>query len=147
MSRSKAQSHWFLYFFILYLLLQFSLYGVNVIVFKSFSGWIMAKLLHVFMFHFFVHSLCDVIKERTFSIVKRFDTLFQLTPHYWKQRIALSTLERIINKVNKYVYTCVHMYCVHKHSLHTDLGMTVKLTFIGILKSRNFIFTVIINFI
>ncbi|XP_004534613.1 probable cytochrome P450 4ad1 isoform X1 [Ceratitis capitata] len=49
--------------------------------------------------HAAIIDLCDVIKERTFSIVKRFDTLFQLTPHYWKQRIALSTLERIINKI------------------------------------------------
>ncbi|XP_050326256.1 probable cytochrome P450 4ad1 [Bactrocera neohumeralis] len=49
--------------------------------------------------HAAIIDLCDVIKERTFSIVKRFDTLFQLTPHYWKQRAALSTLERVINKI------------------------------------------------
>ncbi|XP_011184380.2 probable cytochrome P450 4ad1 [Zeugodacus cucurbitae] len=49
--------------------------------------------------HAAIIDLCDVIKERTFSIVKRFDTLFQLTPHYWKQRTALSTLERVINKI------------------------------------------------
>ncbi|XP_054741021.1 probable cytochrome P450 4ad1 [Anastrepha obliqua] len=49
--------------------------------------------------HAAIIDLCDVIKERTFSIVKRFDTLFQLTPHYWKQRAALSSLERIINKI------------------------------------------------
>lgn len=48
---------------------------------------------------YFLRRLCDVIKERTFSIVKHFDTLFQLRPHYWKQHTALSTPERVINKI------------------------------------------------
>lgn len=34
-------------------------------------------------------SLCDVVEERTFSIVKRFDALFRLTPYYMKQRRGL----------------------------------------------------------
>ncbi|KAI8123632.1 putative cytochrome P450 4ad1 [Lucilia cuprina] len=44
-------------------------------------------------------DLCDVIQERTFSIVKRFDTLFYLTPYYGKQRRALSSLKTEINRI------------------------------------------------
>nr|AID61374.1 cytochrome P450 [Calliphora stygia] len=46
-----------------------------------------------------ITDLCDVIQERTFSIVKRFDTLFQLTPYYGKQRRALRSLKAEINHI------------------------------------------------
>lgn len=44
-------------------------------------------------------SLCDVVAERTFSIVKRFDALFRLTPYYMKQRRALQLLQTETKRV------------------------------------------------
>uniref|UniRef100_A0A1I8PSP6 Cytochrome P450 n=1 Tax=Stomoxys calcitrans TaxID=35570 RepID=A0A1I8PSP6_STOCA len=49
--------------------------------------------------HAAIADLCDVIQERTFSIVKRFDTLFYLTPYYSKQRKALRSLKTEINQI------------------------------------------------
>ncbi|XP_037947318.1 probable cytochrome P450 4ad1 [Teleopsis dalmanni] len=49
--------------------------------------------------HTAIKDLCDIIQERTFSIVKRFDTLFVLTPYYWIQRSALRALKKSIKKI------------------------------------------------
>ncbi|XP_005186335.2 probable cytochrome P450 4ad1 [Musca domestica] len=49
--------------------------------------------------HAAIADLCDVIQERTFSIVKRFDTLFYLTPYYGKQRRALRALKTEMNRI------------------------------------------------
>ncbi|XP_075168510.1 cytochrome P450 4ad1 [Haematobia irritans] len=49
--------------------------------------------------HAAIADLCDVIQERTFSIVKRFDTLFYLTSYYGKQRKALRSLKTEINRI------------------------------------------------
>ncbi|KAM7345239.1 cytochrome P450 4ad1 isoform 2-T2 [Cochliomyia hominivorax] len=46
-----------------------------------------------------ITDLCDIIQERTFSIVKRFDTLFHLTPHYGKQKRALGSLKTEIQRI------------------------------------------------
>ncbi|KAH8277807.1 hypothetical protein KR018_007650 [Drosophila ironensis] len=46
-----------------------------------------------------VKDLCDVVQERTFSIVKRFDALFRLTSYYLKQRRALSLLRGELSRV------------------------------------------------
>ncbi|KAH8410917.1 hypothetical protein KR222_008908 [Zaprionus bogoriensis] len=43
-------------------------------------------------FHTAIKDLCDVVEQRTFSIVKRFDALFRLTPYYMKQHRALQLL-------------------------------------------------------
>ncbi|XP_017837165.2 probable cytochrome P450 4ad1 [Drosophila busckii] len=48
--------------------------------------------------HSAIKDLCDVVQERTFSIVKRFDALFRLTPHYMKQRRALKLLRSEIRR-------------------------------------------------
>ncbi|XP_061396112.1 probable cytochrome P450 4ad1 [Musca vetustissima] len=49
--------------------------------------------------HAAIADLCDVIQERTFSIVKRFDTLFYLTPYFSKQRKALRELKTEMNRI------------------------------------------------
>ncbi|BFG06003.1 probable cytochrome P450 4ad1 [Drosophila madeirensis] len=49
--------------------------------------------------HGAIKDLCDVVQERTFSIVKRFDALFRLTSYYMKQRRALSLLRREIFRI------------------------------------------------
>ncbi|KAI8035722.1 hypothetical protein M5D96_011472 [Drosophila gunungcola] len=49
--------------------------------------------------HGAIKELCDVVQERTFSIVKRFDALFRLTSYYLKQRRALSLLRRELNRI------------------------------------------------
>ncbi|XP_017044360.2 probable cytochrome P450 4ad1 isoform X2 [Drosophila ficusphila] len=49
--------------------------------------------------HGAIKDLCDVVQERTFSIVKRFDTLFRLTSYFMKQRRALSLLRRELNRI------------------------------------------------
>lgn len=48
-------------------------------------------------------SLCEIVQERTFSIVKRFDALFRLTPYYLKQRRALQLLRNEIKRVRFYI--------------------------------------------
>ncbi|EDW00808.1 probable cytochrome P450 4ad1 [Drosophila grimshawi] len=50
-------------------------------------------------FHSAIKDLCDVVQERTFSIVKRFDALFRLTPYYMKQRRALKLLRTEIRRI------------------------------------------------
>ncbi|XP_017004729.2 probable cytochrome P450 4ad1 [Drosophila takahashii] len=49
--------------------------------------------------HGAIKDLCDVVQERTFSIVKRFDALFRLTSYYMKQRRALSLLRSELNRI------------------------------------------------
>ncbi|KAH8233716.1 hypothetical protein KR026_011571 [Drosophila bipectinata] len=49
--------------------------------------------------HGSVKDLCDVVQERTFSIVKRFDALFRLTSYYMKQRRALSLLRSELSRI------------------------------------------------
>ncbi|XP_017126253.1 probable cytochrome P450 4ad1 [Drosophila elegans] len=49
--------------------------------------------------HGAIKDLCDVVQERTFSIVKRFDALFRLTSYYLKQRRALSLLRSELNRI------------------------------------------------
>ncbi|XP_030388380.1 probable cytochrome P450 4ad1 [Scaptodrosophila lebanonensis] len=49
--------------------------------------------------HSAIKDLCDVIQARTFSIVKRFDALFQLTPYYMKQRRALQLLRSEVKRI------------------------------------------------
>ncbi|KAH8306065.1 hypothetical protein KR059_009576, partial [Drosophila kikkawai] len=49
--------------------------------------------------HGAIKDLCDVVQERTFSIVKRFDALFRLTSYYMKQRKALSLLRSELNRI------------------------------------------------
>ncbi|EDV35667.1 uncharacterized protein Dana_GF12588 [Drosophila ananassae] len=49
--------------------------------------------------HGSVKDLCDVVQERTFSIVKRFDALFRLTSYYMKQRRALSLLRSELGRI------------------------------------------------
>ncbi|XP_034476701.1 probable cytochrome P450 4ad1 [Drosophila innubila] len=49
--------------------------------------------------HSAIKDLCDVVQERTFSIVKRFDALFRLTPYYMKQRRALKLLRNEVKRI------------------------------------------------
>ncbi|KAH8254835.1 hypothetical protein KR032_012436 [Drosophila birchii] len=49
--------------------------------------------------HGAIKDLCDVVQERTFSIVKRFDALFRLTSYYMKQRKALSLVRSELNRI------------------------------------------------
>ncbi|XP_043947719.1 probable cytochrome P450 4ad1 isoform X2 [Drosophila biarmipes] len=49
--------------------------------------------------HGAIKDLCDVVQERTFSIVKRFDALFRLTSYYMKQRRALSLLRSELTRI------------------------------------------------
>ncbi|KAL7738169.1 hypothetical protein ACLKA6_006508 [Drosophila palustris] len=49
--------------------------------------------------HSAIKDLCDVVSERTFSIVKRFDALFRLTPYYMKQRRALKLLRNEVKRI------------------------------------------------
>ncbi|XP_064552137.1 probable cytochrome P450 4ad1 [Drosophila montana] len=48
--------------------------------------------------HSAIKDLCEIVQERTFSIVKRFDALFRLTPYYLKQRRALQLLRNEIKR-------------------------------------------------
>ncbi|EDW60846.1 probable cytochrome P450 4ad1 [Drosophila virilis] len=49
--------------------------------------------------HSAIKDLCEIVQERTFSIVKRFDALFRLTPYYLKQRRALHLLRNEIKRI------------------------------------------------
>ncbi|XP_030572771.1 probable cytochrome P450 4ad1 [Drosophila novamexicana] len=49
--------------------------------------------------HSAIKDLCEIVQERTFSIVKRFDALFRLTPYYLKQRRALQLLRNEIKRI------------------------------------------------
>ncbi|KAH8404055.1 hypothetical protein KR215_008730 [Drosophila sulfurigaster] len=49
--------------------------------------------------HIAIEDLCDVVQKRTFSIVKRFDALFRLTPYYLKQRRALQLLRNEVKRI------------------------------------------------
>ncbi|XP_002006193.3 probable cytochrome P450 4ad1 [Drosophila mojavensis] len=49
--------------------------------------------------HSAIKDLCDVVLQRTFSIVKRCDALFRLSPYYLKQYRALQLLRREVKEI------------------------------------------------
>lgn len=47
-----------------------------------------------------IESLCNLIPERAFSVFKRIDVFFKMTPYYKQQRKALNTLRIELAQVN-----------------------------------------------
>ncbi|EDW74218.2 uncharacterized protein Dwil_GK21813 [Drosophila willistoni] len=73
--------------------------------------------------HSAIKDLCDVTQKRTFSIVKRFDALFRLTPYFMKQRRALQLLRNEINRI----------IAQRRHQLDSDKSKAINKPFLDVL--------------